>query len=349
MSNCLFTVDDVPRFSTALVVSARQACLPTKGPPFETARARNSHFGVPGGKLRTMALIAHRFHSIEADGPWTSPPFPPKERRHIVQGVIGGYLMGRPRWAEDLDGNFIYGLDAKGKEIKSAPSASVAGGRRHTTKKFETEAEQVASTNGWTVAYAAGWLDGRTQARHGQRRDPSLQTAKDDYARGYSLGYSEAASTTGARHHATKKSPTQLQREIDEALANPSSKTKVPTNREGLTWEEWRNAARFAAPHTCLTPGLIKGWRSEWRKGTDPSEMGRSHSTKKPNIPKTGLPVRDDVTELEYHRPPTAREKRFGHGATHYRTFPVEEAVIPGTRIAKKWLVASDDGLRYYR
>jgi hypothetical protein len=53
-----------------------------------------------------------------------------------------------------------------------------------------------------------------------------------------------------------------------------SHSTKVPTNREGLTWEEWRNAARFAAPRTGLSPGLIKAWRSEWRKGTDPSEMG---------------------------------------------------------------------------
>jgi hypothetical protein len=60
------------------------------------------------------------------------------------------------------------------------------------------------------------------------------------------------------------------------------------------------------------------------------------------------LPVRDDVTECEYHRPPTAGEIRFGYGATHYRTFTVEECCFPGTRIAKRWFVA-DDGLRYYR
>lgn len=162
-------------------------------------------------------MLAYRYHSIEPEGVWTSEPFPSAERRHIVQGVIGGFLSGRPRWATDLDGAFIYGLDAKGKEMKSAPSTSAAGSRRHATKKFETEAEQVARTNGWTVAYAAGWLDGRTQARHGQRRDPSLQTAKDDYARGYSLGYTEVAPSP-TRHHATKKSPAQLQREIDAVL-----------------------------------------------------------------------------------------------------------------------------------
>jgi hypothetical protein len=65
---------------------------------------------------------AHRFHTIEVDGPWTSPPFPPAERRHIVQEVIGGFIMGRPRWATDLDGTFIYGLDAKGKEMMAEPA-----------------------------------------------------------------------------------------------------------------------------------------------------------------------------------------------------------------------------------
>lgn len=66
-------------------------------------------------------MIAYRFHSLEADGPWISPPFPPAEKRHIIQGVIGGYIMGRPRWAEDLSGHFLYGLDAKGKEMTAAP------------------------------------------------------------------------------------------------------------------------------------------------------------------------------------------------------------------------------------
>lgn len=60
------------------------------------------------------------------------------------------------------------------------------------------------------------------------------------------------------------------------------------------------------------------------------------------------LPVRDDVTEADYHRPPTKAEMNFGHGATHYRTFPLEECCYPGTRILKAWFVA-DDGLRYYR
>jgi hypothetical protein len=58
--------------------------------------------------------------------------------------------------------------------------------------------------------------------------------------------------------------------------------------------------------------------------------------------------VREDVTELTYHRPPTKGEIRFGHGAIHYRTFTVEECFHEGTRIPKKWFKA-DDGLRYTR
>jgi hypothetical protein len=70
--------------------------------------------------------------------------------------------------------------------------------------------------------------------------------------------------------------------------------------------------------------------------------------TYKPDL-KYRLPVRDDVTEMQYHRPPTPYEIRFGDGATHYRTFPVEDCCHTGTRIHKRWFKAADDGLRYYR
>lgn len=60
------------------------------------------------------------------------------------------------------------------------------------------------------------------------------------------------------------------------------------------------------------------------------------------------LPVRPDVKTVQYHRNPTPSEVRFGHGAIHYRDFPVEECVKPDGTL-KKWFVAKDDGLRYYR
>ena len=58
---------------------------------------------------------------------------------------------------------------------------------------YETEAEKVARANDWDIAYAAGYLDGKTQVRHGIPRDTALHASKDDYARGYSRGYMEGA------------------------------------------------------------------------------------------------------------------------------------------------------------
>lgn len=61
------------------------------------------------------------------------------------------------------------------------------------------------------------------------------------------------------------------------------------------------------------------------------------------------LPLRDDVDAVEYHRPPTEAETRFGYGAIHYATFAPEECCFEGTRVPKKWFVSERDGLRYYR
>lgn len=62
-----------------------------------------------------------------------------------------------------------------------------------------------------------------------------------------------------------------------------------------------------------------------------------------------GMPVRDDVEFITYHRPPTEGEIRFGYGATHYADFTIEECCHKGTLIPKKWIVSQHDGLRYYR
>lgn len=66
-------------------------------------------------------LIGFRYQSLEEEGLWTSEPFSPVPRHEIVRGVRAGFLMGRPRWALDLDGNFIFGLDGKGREIFATP------------------------------------------------------------------------------------------------------------------------------------------------------------------------------------------------------------------------------------
>lgn len=78
--------------------------------------------------------------------------------------------------------------------------------------------------------------------------------------------------------------------------------------------------------------------------------MGKSNLKNAVRVALQGrLPVREDVESVTYHRPPTRAELNQGYGATHYRDFPVAEIVHTGTRIAKRWFVARDDGLRYYR
>jgi hypothetical protein len=67
------------------------------------------------------AKETYRLHSVEDTGVWTSEPFSANERRDIVKAVIAGFLSGHPRWATSPDGAFIYGLDAKGNEIKAPP------------------------------------------------------------------------------------------------------------------------------------------------------------------------------------------------------------------------------------
>jgi len=62
---------------------------------------------------------------------------------------------------------------------------------------------------------------------------------------------------------------------------------------------------------------------------------------------KAILPVRSDVTEIEYHRKPTASEIRFGYGATHYRDFPVAQCLKKDGSLKKR--LKADDGLIYTR
>ena len=62
-----------------------------------------------------------------------------------------------------------------------------------------------------------------------------------------------------------------------------------------------------------------------------------------------GLPLRDGVKTLTYHRQPTKGEIKFGHGAMHYADFEIEDCCHKGTRTPKKWFISSYDGLRYYK
>lgn len=50
---------------------------------------------------------------------------------------------------------------------------------------------------------------------------------------------------------------------------------------------------------------------------------------------------------VTYHRKPTPREIKFGHGATHYKDFDVSFCCKKNGDL-KKWFVCPIDVLRYY-
>lgn len=54
---------------------------------------------------------------IEQDTPqglWQSDPRKVKDKRHVRQVIIGGFLHGQPRRAVAPDGKVLFALDAKG-------------------------------------------------------------------------------------------------------------------------------------------------------------------------------------------------------------------------------------------
>lgn len=62
-------------------------------------------------------MITYRLHQTLKSGEvWTSEDvFTAAEPHHVQQAVIGGWLMGQPRWATDATtGARICGVDARG-------------------------------------------------------------------------------------------------------------------------------------------------------------------------------------------------------------------------------------------
>jgi hypothetical protein len=51
---------------------------------------------------------------------------------------------------------------------------------------------------------------------------------------------------------------------------------------------------------------------------------------------------------IELHRQPTEYELKFGHGATHYRDFLINDVLNKKGEL-KKWIAAKDEKVRYYR
>ena len=121
-------------------------------------------------------------------------------------------------------------------------------------------------------------------------------------------------------------------------------------NAPGMWQAIGANAAPFhpqgIGMHVTATPGSHLGRRVHW--DDLPEDVQRFARQSFPEYaPALGT--------VEYHRGPTESEIRLGYGATHYRDFAIETARVRGKAttwgapILKRWLIAPDDGLRYYR
>lgn len=83
---------------------------------------------------------------------------------------------------------------------------------------FETDRHWVKRVPKGFEVYKIGLTHSTRVASIGYTGDKGLQRAKAEIAR-----REGSAASPSPRHHATKKSPAQLQREIDEVLASPGS------------------------------------------------------------------------------------------------------------------------------
>lgn len=69
-------------------------------------------------------MISYVLYEINRAGEvWSSRPetFEARERYHVVRAVDDAWFAGRYRWAEGLDGTFIFGRNPSGAIIVERP------------------------------------------------------------------------------------------------------------------------------------------------------------------------------------------------------------------------------------
>lgn len=62
---------------------------------------------------------------------------------------------------------------------------------------YEGPADRLAASSGESYPYAAGYVDGSSDAEHGHPPLPGNELGDGDYARGYRQGYHEARGPFG--------------------------------------------------------------------------------------------------------------------------------------------------------
>lgn len=75
-----------------------------------------------------MSAIVYRIRQARRGGEiWTSPEtFTAKDILEVRQAVVAGFLRGEPRWAENLQGETLFGLDKDGTpQLKAEGLATI--------------------------------------------------------------------------------------------------------------------------------------------------------------------------------------------------------------------------------
>ena len=181
--------------------------------------------------------IRYVLKQITPDGLWVSPDvFSAETPRHVAQNVIAGMLWGQPRWAETSDGRFLYGLDAKGKEMRAAPPH----GHTPNAPYAPAEMDRHAATD--LVLFIENTADLSLDGPHGQGRSVLLNALRKFRKGTYD--------------------PAQAVR-LFEYLTESGARRYVQENRSSLPWNQMFSVAtrREAARQ------LSESFRSSAEKG----------------------------------------------------------------------------------
>jgi len=75
--------------------------------------------------------VRYTIHEVSKAGElWSSPESGEGNPREIRQAVMGGYIIGNARWAEDDAGTVLYGITASGREGALLPRSSFEAGKQ---------------------------------------------------------------------------------------------------------------------------------------------------------------------------------------------------------------------------
>jgi len=185
----------------------------------ERRRGRNLADGYTGTYPEPIAYVIKQDTS---EGPWTSEVFTTDDMRYVHQNVDAGHLLGGRRWAETVDGTFLFGRDPHGKSF-TPPKPFVPTPTRVPSAPKKKPSER--TYRGWVIDHDKnGWLVNYPPSEgHGARYVETFKAAKkvvDDYLDAPLGEYVEPTFD-----------PTKGSRATEEALRQMGHKTNRASHR----------------------------------------------------------------------------------------------------------------------